>query len=282
VSLAKNMKTRILATLPLVISIVCADAVKAEKLEHVNQLLSTKVCQKCDLKGSGLVFSDLSGADLTGANLSGANLSRANLSNANLKNANLRGASLLGANLNGADFTGANLSGVDLNGSDLSGAILIKANLTGADLRNAYLQNADLQDAILDNAYMRGAVGIPASAGKASDFYAWGIEEARRNNHKGAIELFNQSLALDPKFPFSYMARAISRQQLGDRVGAIEDSKLSEKYFTEINHPEGVKVAQDLTKALQTPPSNNGGGDGNFFSDIFMTAGSLFMQMLLR
>jgi tetratricopeptide (TPR) repeat protein len=274
------MRIRVLTALTLVLAIALADAAKAEKAEHVNKLLSTNECQKCNLRGAGFVFSDLSGANLTGADLSNANLSRANLSGAILKNANLQGASFLGANLNGTNFSGANLTGADLNGTDLTGANLKGTNLSRADLRNANLLNADLEGANLENAFMRGAVGISAAAGKPIDFYGWGLDEARRGNQKGAIELFNQSLALDPKFAFSYLARSISRQKIGDLQGAIADSKSAEQYFTEINHTEGIKVSQEITKALQTPPDNGGGG--NFFSDIFMSMGSIFMQMLLR
>ncbi len=81
---------------------------------HITQLLTTKICENCDLGG--------------------ADLRRKNLSNANLTGADLRGAILYSANLRGADLRGA-----DLTGADLRGAVLYSANLRGADLTGAIL-----------------------------------------------------------------------------------------------------------------------------------------------
>lgn len=251
----------------------------AENLEHLTKLFNTKECQKCDLRGSGLVFANLSNMDLSGADLRNANLSRADLSGIILKNANLRGASLLGANLKGADLSGADLSDADLNSTDLSGADLKGANLKNTDMRRAYLVNADLKGATLENTYLRGAVGIPSYAIKPDDFYVWGVEEAQKGNYKAAIEQFNQSLTIDPKFAFSYLGRAMSRQRIGDRAGAIQDSQIAEQLFTEAKNPEGAKVSQELVKALQNPPDQGG---SNTFGAIVNTVGSVLMQLFLR
>ncbi|MEN9214140.1 MAG: pentapeptide repeat-containing protein, partial [Gloeomargarita sp. DG02_5_bins_242] len=68
--------------------------VGAEDASQVRQLLNSKACANCDLRG----------ADLRGAKLG---------------NANLRGSDLTRANLRGADLTGADLSGADLRNADL-------------------------------------------------------------------------------------------------------------------------------------------------------------------
>ncbi|MEB3357140.1 MAG: pentapeptide repeat-containing protein, partial [Synechococcales bacterium] len=76
-----------------------------EDLEQLQQLLSTRACQNCDLSGTSFVYTDLSRVDLTGADLSRANLNRTNLRNANLRGANLTSAVLFNADLTGADLT---------------------------------------------------------------------------------------------------------------------------------------------------------------------------------
>lgn len=65
-----------------------------KKPTAMQQLLTTKQCQGCNLQQSNLANVDLKGSNLAGANLSGANLSGANLTGANLKGAILRGANL--------------------------------------------------------------------------------------------------------------------------------------------------------------------------------------------
>lgn len=75
----------------LLLSLCLATPTKAENLQHTQQLMSTKRCQRCDLSGAGLVYANLSSADLSGANLSQANLSRINLSGANCEEPTCRG-----------------------------------------------------------------------------------------------------------------------------------------------------------------------------------------------
>ena len=49
---------------------------------HITQLLTTKICENCDLGGADLRGADLSGADLRGAVLYSANLRGADLTGA--------------------------------------------------------------------------------------------------------------------------------------------------------------------------------------------------------
>lgn len=63
-------------------------------LPDIQQLLTTKQCQGCNLQQANLANVDLKGANLAGANLSGANLSGANLTGANIKGAILQGANI--------------------------------------------------------------------------------------------------------------------------------------------------------------------------------------------
>lgn len=85
--------------------------------EAVQQLLSTKICRKCNLEKA-----NLAGANLRGALLQEAKLKKANLAGANLQNANLVGADLRGADLTLADLSGALLSQeTKLAGARMSG-----------------------------------------------------------------------------------------------------------------------------------------------------------------
>ena len=70
------------------------DSVQAAKRRDVDQLLETKECAECNLRG----------ARLAGAELNGANLQSADLSQSNLRGVKLSGADLLTANLAEADL----------------------------------------------------------------------------------------------------------------------------------------------------------------------------------
>jgi hypothetical protein len=108
----------------VVITGLVALPVGAENASQVRQLLSSKTCANCDLRG----------ADLRGAKLGNANLQGADLTRANLRGADLTGADLSGTDLRHADLRGANLSYAKLDDADLRGANLEGANLRGTDL----------------------------------------------------------------------------------------------------------------------------------------------------
>ncbi|MBW4497309.1 MAG: tetratricopeptide repeat protein [Oscillatoria princeps RMCB-10] len=66
------------------------------------------------------------------------------------------------------------------------------------------------------------------------EFFSQGLSKARKEDHKGAIEDFNQALRLNPQNSQIYYNRGRSRFKLGDTQGAIAD----------------------LTHALQSNPGN--------------------------
>jgi hypothetical protein len=111
--LGTTMKT-IISSLLAAAFVLTASPSLAFDPAHVAQLKKTKICPKCDLRGT-----DLRGADLRWANLRGADL----------RWADLRGANLRGAKLNGADLSVANLRGANLRGANLRGARLFRPNL---------------------------------------------------------------------------------------------------------------------------------------------------------
>ncbi|MFN6461541.1 MAG: pentapeptide repeat-containing protein [Nostoc sp. DedVER02] len=101
---------------------------------QVQQLLSTKKCQGCNLRGANLDKADLNGADLSNAILIDADLDETNLSNANLSGADLTDADLGKANLTGANLSKANFTKADLEDANLTNANVTNAIFTGADL----------------------------------------------------------------------------------------------------------------------------------------------------
>jgi uncharacterized protein YjbI with pentapeptide repeats len=247
----------------IVIALVLATATaaQAENPNHLQQLLSSKECPRCNLAGAGLVTNNLAGANLTQANLGGANLSQANLSGANLRGANLTGTSLYGADLTGADLTGA--------------------NLTNTDFREAYLTGARLAGVNLQTAYLQGAIGLPTAAGSASDFYKWGHQEWQNNNYVGAIAQFNQALQLEPKLAGAYFGRALSRYKLQDDAGAALDATRAGQLYKTQGDQTGLLATQNFVKSIElarqpTKPSEGGGGS---FFDVITGIGSTLLGL---
>jgi uncharacterized protein YjbI with pentapeptide repeats len=232
----------------------------AENLQHTQQLMSSGACQRCDLRGVGLVYANLSGNDLQEADLSLANLAQVNLQNANLRGANLSGAVLFNADLRGADLSGADLSRADLRGAQMNGVILEGANLEGASLI--------------------GAVGIPTDILTAEELYLWGLAEAQRGNFRGAIDYYNQSLNLKPEFPHAYLARGISRFRLSDEDGALQDAERAEELYLDQRNEQGyqasLRFSEGITALEEAEERSSRGGGSNFLNFL----GSLSSALL--
>jgi len=257
----KPMFLRTLTTATFLSVLLSPTVAFAENLADLNQLLSTRTCQRCNLVDAGLVRADLAGAQLQGTNLTNANLSRADLT---------------GADLSGANLTDASLHGAILTGANLSGAIL-----TGTDLRNAYLNKAQLQNANLETAYIRGAIGVPNTAGSAEKFYRLAAAEAEAGNFEQALEYCNLAISTDAEYAPAYLGRGVARYRLGDEVGAIQDAQIAEALFTQQENPNGVQASQQFMMAMEIarqPRDNNGGGGG--LNQIFTSLGSLLMRFL--
>lgn len=236
------MKLRILASASLLTTISLASPSVAANPEHTRQLLTTKQCQACDLSNAGLVMANLAGANLRGADLSRANLSRANLM--------------------GADLTGANLTGASLFGANLMGANLNSANLNATDLRDTYLTQANLVGASLINANLLGATGLPDYTATAEDFYRLALAEAQRDNHTRAIELIDQALKIKPDLANAYLGRSMSRYQLGDRKGAIQDAQQAATLFSTQGDQQGYQLAQEIIKGIEKAQNAKKGQEG--------------------
>jgi len=266
------MKTNIFTTAALLVLTSCssialvfqsdmaAAQTSSSQLTNIRQLLSSRECRQCDLRGSGLIVANLSGVNLAGANLTRANLSR--------------------ANLDGADLRGADLSGANLNGANLSGAMLTGARVGGADFRNTILYNADLRGVDLRGAFIQGALGIPNYAGSPDNFYAWAVGETGKGNYRGAIDFYNQALNLNNEYAPAYLGRAVSRYRLGDIQGAAQDASIAKVLFTTQQNAAGLDASQTFIQAMAAAANPGGGGDGgNFFGNL-LSIGASLLQLL--
>jgi tetratricopeptide (TPR) repeat protein len=238
---------------------------QAENLTHLNQLLATKNCSRCDLANSGLVMADLSGGNLSGANLVNANLSQANLSGIDLSGANLTGASLFGANLTGANLTGA--------------------NLTGTDLRNAYLINTNLTDVDLSTAHIEGAKGISETAGTPEQFYRWAVRETERGNYRAAVEHYNRAINIDPEFAPAYLGIGLIEYGFDNRVKAQEKAEIAANLFKKQDNKLGYETSQDFLhkmELIQTLEAENAqkNQETSNFGKFIGGLGSLMLRLL--
>lgn len=235
--------------------------VRGEDLTQVQQLLSQRRCNGCDLQDVSLAR-----ADLRGASLKKANLQRANLSVSNLR----------GAQLQGVDLTQASLNGADLSGADLTGALL-----DGVDLRSANLEGAILQPQQLDRAYLQNARGLKREQGRFEQFHNWGVSAAQAGQHERAMQFYNQALERNPESGITYLARAIARQNLNDNQGALEDAELAAEKFTAAGNTSGADAAQQYSELMQAalnPKKPNGFVQG--LSSLVQTVVPLALQFL--
>lgn len=248
----------------LLASLLLPTSVRSENIEHLNQLLSTKQCENCDLSNVGLVMGNLMGANLRGANLVGANLSRANLTGADLRGANLTGASFYGANL-----TGANLSNAMVNNTDF---------------RTAYVQGVILENTDISTAHIQGVVGIPETAGSAEQFYIWGVAEDKKGNYQGAMTYYTRSIDLKPEFPEPYLSRAVIKSRYGDTNHALEDAQKAEELFKLQENSDGYILSNRFIQSVKAraEAEKNGGNQGSpQFVQMFNSVAPLLLKLFI-
>lgn len=258
------MNKSIIIILGLLARLLLPTAVRSENIAHLNQLLTTKQCENCDLTNAGLVMGDLIGANLRGANLVGANLSRANLTGADLRGANLTGASFYGANL-----TGANISGAMVNNTDF---------------RSAYVQGVILENTDISSAHIQGVIGIPETAGNAQQFYVWGVAEDKKGNYQNAMNYYTRSIELNPEFAEPHLSRAVIKARYGDTDNALEDAQKAEELFKQQENSDGYILSNRFIQSVKARAEieKNGGNQGNpQFVQIFNSVAPLLLKFLL-
>ncbi len=257
------MKTFLTSTAAIAVlsasTVALASAARADDLEHLQQLVSTRSCRACDLSRASLVHTDLSEIDAQGSNFKFANLNRSRLA---------------GADLRGADLSNAVLFNADLSGADLTGA-----NLQGADLRNAFFYGATLDGAILQGANLQGAAGLPEQLLTARALYQWGQQEAQRGNFQGAYDYYTQAIAQEPNAPHLYLSRSVALYRWGYAEEAIADAKQSERLFAAQGNAEAQQTAavfaQGLTEREEARAEASSQGSSGFLNVFSAVAGLL-------
>ncbi len=183
-------------------------AATSDKSAQVRQLLQTKVCIRCDLRGANLQSADLEDANLEGANLEGANLAGARLKKAYLVGANLNGVNLARANLERSILTLASLVKANLESAKLRGANLQSTNLEGAILRNANLNANDRNPTDLKYANLQQA-DLSQATLKGADLMLANLEGANLQNANLSYITINSANPLAEAYRSSYANRAI-------------------------------------------------------------------------
>ena len=219
----------------------------AVRADDLIVLLQQRKCRDCRLADVDLVHADLRDADLQRAELQRANLGQARLDGADLRKSNLQFANLRGASLRGADLRGSKLYGTDLRQADLSGA--------------------QLDNGALDQAYWLGAQGISTGVRSHSSLHNAGVTAAENGQWERAEALFSAAIASEPSEALSWVARGLSRGELGDIKGASRDLAYAGELFGEQGDQEKAKqlleASQKATARIAHQTTNDGNGIGS-------------------
>ena len=227
------------------------------------QLLQTQNCRECHLADVDLVHAQLQDADLQGAKLQRANLSQARLDGANLRDADLSFTSLNGASLRGANLQGSTLLGTDLRDVDLTGASL------------------DLD--ALESAHWSGAIGLHQAQSHASLHNA-GVTATEANRWKKAEGLFGLAILKRPEAAESWIARGITREQLGKRQLAIRDFDYARKLYTQDGNIEAAEQLKLASKSLEdkAPSKQSSNGAGSAVLNSILATSQALLPMAMK
>lgn len=246
----------------LILGLLCSQglAVRSANNTDMLQLLRGKDCPGCRLNDADLVHADLRDADLQGAQLQRANMSQAQLDGANLSGSNLSFTSLQGASLRGADLRGSTLYGADLRQADLSGA--------------------QLDEGALEQAHWQGARGISKGVRSHASLHNAGVTAAEKGQWQQAEALFSAAITAEPNEPLSWVARGLSRGELGDTSGASRDLAYAGTLFGEQGDQEKaqqlLEASLKATAVIANPTSGEGNGIGSrLLSGALSTAQAL-------
>lgn len=227
--------------------------------EALIQLMEQKRCPNCSLADADLVHAQLSDADLRGARLQRANLGQARLDGARLSGADLSFTSLLGASLRGADLRGARLEGTDLRQADLSGALL--------------------DPGALSRAHWQGARGIDHGQLSYGELHNAGVEAARQGRLPEAEQWFSSAIRREPAAAVSWIARAITRSELGKRQLAAADFDYAASLYAAGGEMAQADQLRQAAKQVSADPSKPGGG-GNGLGSMAISGALGALQFL--
>lgn len=206
------------------------------------RLLETRKCPGCRLQDADLVQSDLRESDLRRSRLQRANLS---------------GARLDGANLNGADLSFTSMVGASLRGADLRGAQLV-----GTDLREADLTEALLDEDALARTHWQKAVGVSAANQSYAALHNSGVAAAQQGRIPEAERLFSEAIRKQPSATISWVARGITRTQLGQTRLASQDLAYASSLAEQAGDNDQALQLKKASERLLKPEKNPNGGNG--------------------
>ena len=222
-------------------------------------LLQQRNCPDCRLADADLVHADLRDADLQRAQLQRANLGQARLDGADLRGSNLQFTNLRGASLRGADLRGSTLYGTDLRQADLSGA--------------------QLDDGALEQAHWQGALGIRTGVRGHAALHNAGVTAAENGQWDRAEALFGAAIAAEPNEPLSWVARGLSRGELGDTSGASRDLAHAGTLFR--NRGDQLKAEQlELASKRTHDPERQDSQTGNGIGSAILSGARSTFQTL--
>ena len=253
--------------LGLVVALFCTGTVSAAAPkgdDALMQLLQTRNCPECQLADVDLVHAQLQDADLAGAKLQRANLSQARLDGANLRGADLSFTSLNGASLRGADLQGSTLLGTDLRDVDLTGASL------------------DLD--ALESAHWSGAIGLQAHAQSHASLHNAGVTATEVNRWREAEGLFGLAILKRPEAAESWIARGITREQLGKHQLAIRDYNYARNLYTQDGNIEAAEQLELASKSLEekVPLKQSGNGAGSAILTSILSTSQALLPMAMK
>ena len=230
-------------TRALLLTLLLASPI-AGQAEDLILLLQQQNCPDCRLEDVDLVHTDLRDADLRRAQLQRANLGQARLDGADLRESNLQFTNLRGASLRGADLRGSRLYGTDLRQADLSGA--------------------QLDEGALEQAHWQGARSISQGVRSHAALHNAGVTAAENGQWKRAEALFSAAISAEPDEPLSWVARGLSRGELGDSDGASRDLAHAGTLFGHQGDQEKAQQLQDASQraTAQLDDSTAKGGNG--------------------
>ena len=231
------------------LSAICIPALPAAAqgldTTHLLRTLQDRRCPDCRLADADLIHADLRDADLNGVQLQRANLSHARLDGADLRDADLSFTSFRGASLRGADLRGSRLYGTDLRDTDLSGA--------------------QLDDDALEQSHWQGARGIQRGVRSHASLHNAGVDAALNGRWPEAEALFSAAITRAPDQPLSWVARGLSRGELGKNDLASRDLAHAGSLFAEQGDQIKADQLQEASRRVHEPrpadaPSGNGIG----------------------
>ncbi len=253
---ARSLRAPALAA--VVVGLLCGPLpARSANHDQLVKLLERRECRSCRLQDADLVHADLRDAQLEQAQLQRANLGRAQLDGANLRGSNLQFSSLLGASLRGADLRGALLEGADLRRADLTGALL----------------DADA----LARSHWQGAIGVSVDASSYAALHNAGVTAALEGRFPEAEEAFNQALRKQPDAALTWLARGLTRVELGQREAARQDLAYAAGLYELEGRPE---VAVELRRSAERLGEQTRGRSGNGAGTALLQGAAQLVQVL--